>query len=166
MVMNLNKTTEKETKVTPGQISLLGMASTMGLHMVSGPVVGGGLGWLVDYWLGSWPVGAFIGLFLGLAAGFHNVWQDAHYLEKVNAEQDAVRKRQEIGDQENSIHVNMLDESSAVDDKKKYQHQRFSSDDMKTASIISGILCADDDIQEEGNTMLNVRSQNIDRGSL
>lgn len=75
-----------------GQISLLGTASTMGLHMVSGPVVGGVLGWLVDKWLGSWPVGAGIGLVLGLAAGFRNVWIDARYLARSNAERDAEEK--------------------------------------------------------------------------
>ena len=79
----------------PGQISLLGTASTMGLHMVSGPVVGGGLGWLVDHWLGSWPVGSGIGLLLGMAAGFRNVWIDARYLARVNAEADAEARERE-----------------------------------------------------------------------
>ncbi len=80
----------------PGQVSLLGTASTMGLHMVSGPVVGGCLGWLADHWLGSWPIGAGIGLFLGMAAGFRNVWIDARYLARVNAEADAeVREQRE-----------------------------------------------------------------------
>jgi len=78
-----------EKKDLPGQISLLGTASTMGLHLVSGPVVGGGLGWLVDKGLDSWPVGAAIGLALGLAAGFRNVWADARYLARSNEEADA-----------------------------------------------------------------------------
>lgn len=64
----------------PGLFSLLGTASTLGLHMVTGPLVGAGLGWLADTWLGSWPVGAAIGLLLGVAAGFRNVWADARYL--------------------------------------------------------------------------------------
>ncbi len=63
-----------------GMFSLLGTASTMGLHMVSGPIVGGALGWLADKWLDSWPVGAAVGLLLGVAAGFRNVWVDARYL--------------------------------------------------------------------------------------
>lgn len=63
--------------------------------MVSGPVVGGGLGWLVDHWLGSWPVGAGIGLLLGMAAGFRNVWIDARYLARVNAEADAEARERE-----------------------------------------------------------------------
>ena len=85
-------TPEKKDGAQPGQFSLLGTASTMGLHMVSGPVVGGGLGWLVDEWLGSWPVASGVGLLLGLAAGFRNVWLDARYLEKKNDERDAEEK--------------------------------------------------------------------------
>lgn len=63
-----------------GLFSLLGTASTMGLHMVSGPIVGCALGWLADKWFDSWPVGAAVGLLLGVAAGFRNVWVDARYL--------------------------------------------------------------------------------------
>ena len=85
-------TPEKKDREQPGQISLLGTASTMGLHMVSGPIVGGGLGWLVDKWLDTWPVGAAVGLLLGLAAGFRNVWIDARYLVRSNAERDAQEK--------------------------------------------------------------------------
>jgi ATP synthase protein I len=62
------------------RISLLGTASTMGLHMVSGPVVGGGLGWLADRWLDTWPWGAGAGVLLGIVAGFRNVWKDARWL--------------------------------------------------------------------------------------
>lgn len=70
---------------------LLGIASTMGMHMVSGPVVGGGLGWLIDRGLGSWPVGFGIGIVLGIVAGFRNVWIDAKRLERGQAELDAAR---------------------------------------------------------------------------
>ena len=86
---------ENSREKAPGTFSLLGTASTMGLHMVSGPIVGGGLGWLVDHWLDSWPVAASVGLVLGLAAGFRNVWADARYLEHSNAVLDAERKKQE-----------------------------------------------------------------------
>ena len=92
---------EKKENRPGGQISLLGTASTMGLHMVSGPIVGGGLGWLADRWLDTWPVGAGIGLVLGLAAGFRNVWIDARYLARSNAERDAEEKaRREAEKQE------------------------------------------------------------------
>lgn len=72
----------------------------MGLHMVSGPVVGGGLGWLVDEWLGSWPVASAVGLLLGLAAGFRNVWIDARYLARTNAERDAEEKARKEAEQQ------------------------------------------------------------------
>ena len=83
---------ERKENKGGGQISLLGTASTMGLHMVSGPIVGGVLGWLADKWLGTWPAGAGIGLLLGLAAGFRNVWRDARYRARRTAERDAEEK--------------------------------------------------------------------------
>ena len=86
---------EKGSEKAPGAFSLLGTASTMGLHMVSGPVVGGGLGWLIDRWLDSWPVASSIGLLLGLIAGFRNVWADARYLAHSNAVIDEERRKQE-----------------------------------------------------------------------
>ena len=86
---------EKSTEKAPGAFSLLGTASTMGLHMVSGPIVGGGLGWLIDHWLESWPIASAIGLVLGLVAGFRNVWADARYLERSNAVIDAEKKKKE-----------------------------------------------------------------------
>ncbi|WP_446425179.1 AtpZ/AtpI family protein [Mailhella sp.] len=86
---------EKTPEKAPGAFSLLGTASTMGLHMVSGPIVGGGLGWLIDHWLGSWPVVSAVGLVLGLAAGFRNVWADARYLERSNAALDEERRKKQ-----------------------------------------------------------------------
>ena len=84
---------EKTPEKAPGAFSLLGTASTMGLHMVSGPIVGGGLGWLIDQWLDSWPIASAVGLVLGLAAGFRNVWADARYLERSNAALDEERRK-------------------------------------------------------------------------
>ncbi|WP_028937323.1 AtpZ/AtpI family protein [Pseudonocardia spinosispora] len=43
---------------------LLGMGSSITGCLI----VGFGLGWLVDHGLGSFPVGALIGLFLGIVA--------------------------------------------------------------------------------------------------
>jgi len=81
--------------------SLLGVAGTMGMHMVSGPLAGGGLGWLVDRWLDVWPWGAGIGVLLGVLAGFRNVWADARHLlreqERLDQEKKA-RNGQQEGD--------------------------------------------------------------------
>lgn len=69
--------------------SALGTASTMGLHMVSGPLVGTGLGYLCDdYIFHSYPYGTIIGLILGILAGFRNVQIDAKRLERKQNEMD------------------------------------------------------------------------------
>lgn len=68
---------------------MLGTASTMGLHMVSGPLVGGGLGYLCDtYLFDSYPVGLSVGVVLGIFAGFRNIYIDAKYLQKKQEELD------------------------------------------------------------------------------
>ena len=67
----------------------LGTASTMGLHMVSGPIVGSTLGYLCDaYIFNSWPYGSIIGFVLGVIAGFRNVHADAKLLQKRQDEMD------------------------------------------------------------------------------
>ena len=66
---------------------MLGTASTMGLHMVSGPLVGGGLGYLCDtYLFDSYPIGLSIGVVLGIFAGFRNVYIDAKKKKKKQEE--------------------------------------------------------------------------------
>lgn len=62
---------------------MLGTASTMGMHMVSGPLVGGGLGYLCDtYFFDSYPIGLCIGVVLGVFAGFRNIYIDAKYIQR------------------------------------------------------------------------------------
>lgn len=88
----------------PGSMfGLLGIASTMGMHMISGPLVGGGLGWLVDRRLDSWPVGLGIGIMLGIAAGFRNVWADAKRLERGQAELDAAQAAERAARAESAL---------------------------------------------------------------
>ncbi|MDY0883946.1 AtpZ/AtpI family protein [Dongia soli] len=54
----------------------------MSLELVVGIVVGLGLGWLVDYSLGSKPWFMIIFMFLGLAAGISNIMRTARDLER------------------------------------------------------------------------------------
>lgn len=49
----------------------------IGLHMASGPLTGFALGYGLDLWLPTGPWGKMIFLFLGIAAGFLNVWRDS-----------------------------------------------------------------------------------------
>lgn len=52
----------------------------IGLHMASGPMVGFAMGYGLDYFLEISPWGKIIFLFVGIGAGFLNVWRDAQKL--------------------------------------------------------------------------------------
>ena len=83
--------TEEKNDKSKGPVSsfgLMGTASTMGMHMISGPIVGGGLGYLADSYFDSWPWGAAIGVVLGILAGFRNVYIDARHIIKTQEEMD------------------------------------------------------------------------------
>ncbi len=81
----------------------LGTASTMGMHFISGPLVGSGLGYLCDnYLFDSFPIGSLIGFVLGVAAGFRNVFADAKLLRKRQEEMNSKKiKNEEVNDGEN-----------------------------------------------------------------
>lgn len=67
---------------------MLATAGTIGLHMVSGPMVGFALGYGLDYWLDTGPWCKLAGFLLGIAAGFKNVYDDSRrLLRKMQAEQ-------------------------------------------------------------------------------
>lgn len=56
-------------------IRLIGQLSTVGLSFVFALVMGFGGGYLIDGWLGTKPWLAFLGFFLGMAAGILNVYR-------------------------------------------------------------------------------------------
>ncbi|MBQ7585661.1 MAG: AtpZ/AtpI family protein [Desulfovibrionaceae bacterium] len=57
-------------------------AGYIGLHMVSGPLVGFALGYGLDLWLDIHPFGKIIFLILGILGGFLNVYRDTQILLK------------------------------------------------------------------------------------
>ena len=165
---------EKSTEKAPGAFSLLGTASTMGLHMVSGPIVGGGLGWLIDHWLESWPIASAIGLVLGLVAGFRNVWADARYLERSNAVIDADKKKKEEGQaaqNSEAVAKKTVAESNAspvvdipasdkpeVKAEEKASPSEDSPRDDFTASVLSGMASPEEkEFEELDETMEAIR---------
>lgn len=75
-----------------GLLDIVGRASVMGLHMVSGLLVGVLLGYGLDHWLDTFPWGAGIGLLFGIGAGFRNVWIDAKYLIHEGERKHAAQK--------------------------------------------------------------------------
>jgi ATP synthase protein I len=50
---------------------------TIGLHLVSGIIVGVGVGYLLDKYFNTSPYLTIIFFFFGLAAGFRNMYLDA-----------------------------------------------------------------------------------------
>lgn len=54
----------------------------LGAEFVSGILVGAGLGYVIDGWLGSSPFGLIIFLLLGFAAGVMNVLRSIGVVEK------------------------------------------------------------------------------------
>ncbi len=65
----------KRGDVTSG--GALGFGLRVSIEMVSALIVGVGLGWLADHFLGSRPWGIIAGFLLGSAAGFVNVFRAA-----------------------------------------------------------------------------------------
>jgi ATP synthase protein I len=59
----------------PDTANALAMAWRIGLELVVAILVGTGLGWAIDRWLGTRPWGMIILFFLGVAAGMLNVWR-------------------------------------------------------------------------------------------
>ena len=76
-------------KPKPTSVSTLTSASLLGLHLVSGIIAGGLLGYGFDYWLETSPKGLMIGVLIGIVAGFKNLYVDAKRLiEKQNSERE------------------------------------------------------------------------------
>lgn len=64
-----------EPQPTPGQVagSAFGQGTRLALELVSGVLVGAGLGYLLDRWLGTKPWAMILFFMLGLVAGFMNL---------------------------------------------------------------------------------------------
>ena len=58
----------------------LGLAFRIGTELVSALVVGVGIGWLLDRWLGTAPWFLVVFLFLGAGAGIMNVYRTVNRL--------------------------------------------------------------------------------------
>jgi ATP synthase protein I len=73
-MLRLFKNADRETR------SALTLAGTIGLHLISGILVGFFAGYLLDQWLDSSPWLTMIFLGLGIAAGFKNMYADTKRL--------------------------------------------------------------------------------------
>lgn len=73
-------------------MSALASAGVIGLHMVSGPLVGFGLGYALDWFFGCHPWGKIVFLIVGIGAGFLNVYRDTKILLARMARRSAAEK--------------------------------------------------------------------------
>ncbi len=65
----------------------------IGLHLVSGPIVGFAIGYGLDAWLGTGPLVQADILLTGILAGFLNVWRDTKRASGQNGKRKDIRKR-------------------------------------------------------------------------
>ena len=66
--------------------SKLGIAFRLSTEFVAAPVVGGAIGWGLDWLIGTTPIFLLVMFFLGVAAGFRNVLRAA---KKMNESDDS-----------------------------------------------------------------------------
>jgi ATP synthase protein I len=76
---------EEEEARGEGTMAGIGAALRLSTEFVSGVVVGGVLGYLVDWWLGITPWGMIVFLLLGFAAGVLNVLRSAGLIQQPQA---------------------------------------------------------------------------------
>jgi ATP synthase protein I len=53
----------------------MGLGFRVASELIAGVIVGGGIGWAIDRWLGTSPFGLIVMLLFGMAAGFWNVYR-------------------------------------------------------------------------------------------
>ena len=64
--------------------SALGRAFRMSAEFGAGVIAGGGLGWLLDRWLGTSPWGLIVFLMLGFLAGIYNVMRASGFTTRLS----------------------------------------------------------------------------------
>lgn len=71
------------------KIESLGIASVMGLHLVSGVIVGIAMGYYLDKYFGTKPWLTLIFLVFGIIAGYKNMFRELQRIQKKEAENEA-----------------------------------------------------------------------------
>ena len=76
------KTTREDIERVKGPAAGMGDAFRLATEMAAALVVGVGIGWLGDTWLGTSPWGLLVFLFVGFVAGILNAYRTA---QRINA---------------------------------------------------------------------------------
>jgi len=72
----------------------LGLASMMGIHLVSGVIVGMVMGYYLDRYFGTKPWLMLVFLVLGIVAGYKNMFREMQRIQKKESEADAPENSQ------------------------------------------------------------------------
>ncbi len=67
----------KRLKAKSDTMQVFATAGTIGMHMVSGPMVGFAIGYGLDKWLDTSPWLKLVFFIIGIGAGFLNVYEDS-----------------------------------------------------------------------------------------
>ncbi len=78
----------KRLKAKSASIELFATAGTMGMHLVSGPLVGFAIGYGLDKWLETSPWCKLAFFIIGIGAGFLNVYEDSKKLLRKMQKED------------------------------------------------------------------------------
>ena len=84
----LKQATREVEPAAPGRqvpTTMSGFAFRIGVELVAGLLVGAGIGWLLDRWLGTSPFLLLLFFFLGAAAGILNVFRAGKEMQKEQA---------------------------------------------------------------------------------
>ncbi|WP_420335917.1 AtpZ/AtpI family protein [Roseibium sp.] len=73
---------EKAAKKSESNSAGYAQAMKLSSEFIAGVLVGAGIGWVADQWLGTAPFGLIIFLLLGFAAGVLNVLRSAGVVEQ------------------------------------------------------------------------------------
>lgn len=73
---------EKAARKSEGGSAGYAQAMKLSSEFIAGVLVGAGIGWVADQWLGTSPFGLIIFLLLGFAAGVLNVLRSAGVVEQ------------------------------------------------------------------------------------
>lgn len=91
----MKKFSERWNLKNGGLLDSVGTASVIGLHLVSGIIVGSVIGYFLDEWLGTGPWLKLVFFMLGLVAGFRNMYQDTKRLLRSQEKKDAPEHKTE-----------------------------------------------------------------------
>jgi len=88
----------RKTKTPTGRLEKKVDPASITGYLLTGMVLYGGLGWLIDKWAGTSTVFAPIGVVFGLAAGLFLTFRQLSVLERQERE-ELLRKRRELADE-------------------------------------------------------------------